>query len=74
MSGLTLVSFRLTLGRRAHTLSKSLAEKDPSKNVQELQDEARQAVKEFNQGRSDLKGPDKAGATQGASATTDSGA
>ena len=42
------------------------AEKDPSKNVQELQDEARKAVKEFNQGRSDLKGPDKAGATQGA--------
>ena len=41
------------------------AEKDPSKNVQELQDEARKAVKEFNQGRSDLKGPDKAGATQG---------
>ena len=42
------------------------AEKDPSKNVQELQDEARQAVKEFNQGRSELKGPDKAGASQGA--------
>ena len=42
------------------------AEKDPSKNVQELQDEARKAVKEFNQGRSDLKGPDKEGATQGA--------
>ena len=42
------------------------AEKDPSKNVQELQDEARKAVKEFNLGRGDLKGPDKAGATQGA--------
>ena len=42
------------------------AEKDPTKNVQELQDEARQAVKEFNQGRSELKGPDKAGVSQGA--------
>ena len=42
------------------------AEKDPTKNVQELQDEARQAVKEFNQVRSDLKGPDKAGVSQGA--------
>ena len=42
------------------------AEKDPSKNVQELQDDARQAVKEFNQVRSDLKGPDKAGVSQGA--------
>ena len=42
------------------------AEKDPTKNVQELQDEARQAVKEFNQGRSEHKGPDKAGVSQGA--------
>ena len=42
------------------------AEKDPTKNVQELQDEARQAVKEFNQGRNELKGPDKAGVSQGA--------
>jgi len=42
------------------------AEKDPSKNVEELQSEARQAVKEFNQGRTELKGPDKAGVSQGA--------
>ena len=42
------------------------ADKNPTKNVQELQDEARQAVKEFNQGRGELKGPDKAGVSQGA--------
>ena len=42
------------------------AEKDPSKNVQELQNEARQAVKEFNQSRTELKGPDKEGISQGA--------
>jgi len=40
------------------------AEKDPHKDVQELQEEARQAVKEFQQGRSDLKGPDKEGVSQ----------
>ena len=42
------------------------ADKNPSKNVDELHDEARQAVKEFNQGRGELKGPDKAGVSQGA--------
>ena len=42
------------------------ADKNPTKNVDELHDEARQAVKEFNQGRGELKGPDKAGVSQGA--------
>lgn len=40
------------------------AEKDPNKDVQELQEEARQAVKDFQQSRSDLKGPDKEGVSQ----------
>lgn len=42
------------------------AEKDPHKDVQELQEEAKQAVKEFQQGRGDLKGPDKSGVSQSA--------
>lgn len=42
------------------------AEKDPQKDVEALQSEARQAVEEFRQNRSDLKGPDNNGVSQGA--------
>ena len=42
------------------------AEKDPTMNVEELQVEGRLAVVEFYLVRSDLKGPDKAGVSQGA--------
>lgn len=45
------------------------AEKDPAKDAQTLQDEARQAVADFResrQGGSELKGPDRNGISQGA--------
>jgi chemotaxis protein CheZ len=42
------------------------AEKNPEKNVEKLQSEARQAVETFRQNRNELKGPDKDGVSQGA--------
>ena len=45
------------------------AEKDPAKDAQALQDEARKAVEDFRQNRtvsSELKGPDKDGVSQSA--------